>query len=83
MAWNRPAIQFVEPAASAADAAAMVDTLRLQFGCLGARVIGDGRVKPWAAQALFESDEPVTSDGWLPDGARRVLVSDAFLQGLR
>lgn len=70
------AIQFVETAHTYAEAEQMVGFLATQEGCLGARVIGDGSAKSFAAQALFEmEDEPA----WLPDGCRVVVIPSGFL----
>jgi len=52
----------------------MARALGRQDGCLASRVIGDGRSKPYAAQAIFE-DAP---GDWFPDGTRRVIVPSSF-----
>lgn len=57
----------------------MVSGLRSQAGCIGARVIGDGNTKPWAAQAFFP-DEPDAT--WFPDGTRRVMAPEYLLDAV-
>lgn len=79
MSWNIPVLQHVEPAKSAAEASEYVEAMRAQQGSLGARVIGDGVTKAFAAQGFFE-DEPEAT--WFPDGTRRVFISQAFLDRL-
>jgi hypothetical protein len=69
-------LQHVEPAATYADALLMASAMLLQDGCLTARVIGDGAVKPHAAQGFFDDVPGVT---WFPDGTRRVVAPASLL----
>lgn len=69
------AIQYVEEAESVAQAREWASHLGRQDGALATRVIGDGRSKPWAAQAIFADD---SDGGPLPDGCRRVFVPRGF-----
>jgi hypothetical protein len=43
--------------------------------CIAARVIGDGRLKPFSTQAFF-----LDFAGSLPDGMRRVHVPDSLIR---
>lgn len=67
-------LQFVETAASEAEALTMFQWLALQVDFCGGRVLPPGGGKPWRVQAFFDD---VPGVGWFPDGVRRVMVMDS------
>lgn len=73
----RQLLQYIEEAKTRDEAKSYLDWLATQDGYLGGRVIGDGHIKPFAAQAFF-ADETIGAD-WLPFGVRRVLVPESIV----
>ena len=74
-------IQVVESGKNLNEASEMLESLRLQDGFLSGRIIGDGTIKPYSAQAFFEDTEQARmSDGWLPDGMQRCLTPPWLLK---
>ena len=71
------AIEVVETARSWDEAYEMLLGLAEQNGWIGGRVLPPGSGKTWRTQG-FVVDEPHAGDMWLPDGCRRVLVSDGL-----
>lgn len=75
-------IQATESGETAAEAAFYLHHYAMQDGFEFGRVIGDGIVKPFTAQAFF-ADEPPESAERLPDGLRRVFVPASFERVIR
>lgn len=74
----RTVIQYIEQAGSEAEAFDILDLLDGMEDCLGARVIGDGKRKPWAVQAFFKIDQCVKGAS-LPDGCRAVQIPNSLI----
>jgi hypothetical protein len=71
-------IEINEPARDLAEAQEMVEGLKLQDGAWGARVIGDGNRKPYAAQAFMDLPEDVEQQH-LPDGMKICIAPPALM----
>jgi len=62
------ALQLIEPCRTVGDALGVLGECLRQYGCIGGRLIGGGRV----VQAFFAPGE--APSGWLPDGLSEVII---------